>query len=102
MRRGRGLRRDECRVSHRCEEGERDGDRKSTRLNSSHSQISYAVFCLHKKKPMNQIAPTSSDVVRLVCYPLRSTCPLPCAMFEGCRTVAEPTTKTSNARTINS
>src|SRR5688572_31312784 len=32
--------------------GERDalGDRKSTRLNSSHSQISYAVFCLKKKK----------------------------------------------------
>src|SRR5688572_31931012 len=28
--------------------GERD--RKSTRLNSSHSQISYAVFCLKKKK----------------------------------------------------
>src|SRR2546428_14125308 len=27
-----------------------DGDRKSTRLNSSHDQISYAVFCLKKKK----------------------------------------------------
>src|SRR2546430_6334831 len=27
-----------------------DRDRKSTRLNSSHSQISYAVFCLKKKK----------------------------------------------------
>src|SRR2546430_12581919 len=26
-------------------------DRKSTRLNSSHSQISYAVFCLKQKKP---------------------------------------------------
>src|SRR5689334_24385232 len=26
-------------------------DRKSTRLNSSHSSISYAVFCLKKKKP---------------------------------------------------
>src|SRR2546427_9384579 len=30
------------------------GDRKSTRLNSSHSQISYAVFCLKKKKKKNQ------------------------------------------------
>src|SRR2546430_13191006 len=30
-----------------------DGDRKSTRLNSSHSQISYAVFCLKKKKKKN-------------------------------------------------
>src|SRR5256886_7795660 len=28
-------------------------DRKSTRLNSSHSQISYAVFCLKKKKHMH-------------------------------------------------
>src|SRR5690349_24164890 len=27
-----------------------DGDRKSTRLNSSHVEISYAVFCLKKKK----------------------------------------------------
>src|SRR2546427_5307975 len=37
-----------------CREGTREratiGDRKSTRLNSSHSQISYAVFCLKKKK----------------------------------------------------
>src|SRR2546427_7521190 len=29
-------------------------DRKSTRLNSSHSQISYAVFCLKKKKNTKQ------------------------------------------------
>src|SRR2546430_7359512 len=31
--------------------GDAAQDRKSTRLNSSHSQISYAVFCLKKKKP---------------------------------------------------
>src|SRR5688572_31049423 len=30
------------------------GDRKSTRLNSSHSQISYAVFCLKKKKKIKR------------------------------------------------
>src|SRR2546421_7661927 len=30
----------------------RGEDRKSTRLNSSHDQISYAVFCLKKKKDM--------------------------------------------------
>src|SRR2546430_2799210 len=29
-------------------------DRKSTRLNSSHSQISYAVFCLKKKKQLSR------------------------------------------------
>src|SRR2546430_3690237 len=38
-------------------------DRKSTRLNSSHSQISYAVFCLKKKKCK----------VDITCY---KTCPL--------------------------
>src|SRR2546428_10003949 len=31
------------------------GDRKSTRLNSSHDQISYAVFCLKKKKNINSL-----------------------------------------------
>src|SRR2546422_2157543 len=31
------------------------GDRKSTRLNSSHGYISYAVFCLKKKKKTKQI-----------------------------------------------
>src|SRR3712207_7122288 len=30
------------------------GDRKSTRLNSSHANISYAVFCLKKKKSSKQ------------------------------------------------
>src|SRR5438309_11252081 len=35
--------------SRQCHQGRR-GDRKSTRLNSSHSSISYAVFCLKKKK----------------------------------------------------
>src|SRR3712207_8451663 len=31
------------------------GDRKSTRLNSSHANISYAVFCLKKKKPTSPL-----------------------------------------------
>src|SRR5687768_17970979 len=35
------------------------GDRKSTRLNSSHGYISYAVFCLKKK---TNIVPSSNDV----------------------------------------
>src|SRR2546430_11221842 len=39
------------------------GDRKSTRLNSSHSQISYAVFCLKKKKIY------SADVLSGKCSP---------------------------------
>src|SRR3712207_6877339 len=53
----RGLHRDEQRQLRR-EAGtqsqrppsRRGGDRKSTRLNSSHANISYAVFCLKKKK----------------------------------------------------
>src|SRR2546430_7666306 len=32
------------------------GDRKSTRLNSSHSQISYAVFCLKKKETTSALS----------------------------------------------
>src|SRR2546430_8504772 len=39
------------------------GDRKSTRLNSSHSQISYAVFCLKKK------------VIRRICTPHTAATP---------------------------
>src|SRR3712207_8334723 len=35
-----------------------DGDRKSTRLNSSHANISYAVFCLKKKKLSDLVAAT--------------------------------------------
>src|SRR2546430_3069730 len=38
------------------------GDRKSTRLNSSHSQISYAVFCLKKK---NEAIRIDSTIVAL-------------------------------------
>src|SRR3712207_7975576 len=37
------------RLGGRCRPGV-GGDRKSTRLNSSHANISYAVFCLKKKK----------------------------------------------------
>src|SRR3989440_3815696 len=39
------------------------GDRKSTRLNSSHDQISYAVFCLKKKKKKTDV-PTEMKSVR--------------------------------------
>src|SRR2546430_9490632 len=54
----------------RCHRGrERGGgrDRKSTRLNSSHSQISYAVFCLKKKIHVEngRVAAFSNDVAVL-------------------------------------
>src|SRR3712207_8558106 len=48
---GRGIRRITIRVNGRVVSRTNGGkDRKSTRLNSSHANISYAVFCLKKKK----------------------------------------------------
>src|SRR2546430_6782537 len=42
--------------------GGAEADRKSTRLNSSHSQISYAVFCLKKKKQLpNRYVPQHEE-----------------------------------------
>src|SRR2546430_10300102 len=43
------------RAGLQSESEERAEDRKSTRLNSSHSQISYAVFCLKKKTHTAQL-----------------------------------------------
>src|SRR5438309_8732965 len=50
-------------------------DRKSTRLNSSHSSISYAVFCLKKKilkchyrEPKNYLIPESDNVIHTFMY----------------------------------
>src|SRR2546430_10059975 len=50
-----------------CPLGTSSEDRKSTRLNSSHSQISYAVFCLKKKKthrPQHGLGQRQRDRVR--------------------------------------
>src|SRR2546430_5166188 len=41
-------------------------DRKSTRLNSSHSQISYAVFCLKKKKKQKIISHTKNKIYLII------------------------------------
>src|SRR3712207_7514488 len=62
-----GARRD---GDHRLRRGQRDvlpalcrrADRKSTRLNSSHANISYAVFCLKKKKKY-RIEGTTSCII---------------------------------------
>src|SRR2546421_8939048 len=42
----------------------RAADRKSTRLNSSHDQISYAVFCLKKKKKKNDVEHRTIVILR--------------------------------------
>src|SRR5690242_21411605 len=54
QRHGRRRRADSAAVRHR------ETDRKSTRLNSSHMSISYAVFCLKKKKKA-YIVPATCD-----------------------------------------
>src|SRR3712207_7547668 len=46
-----------------------DGDRKSTRLNSSHANISYAVFCLKKKKNQYTLFPTYYCFPPIFTYP---------------------------------
>src|SRR3712207_8393187 len=46
--------------SHRCGA---QGDRKSTRLNSSHANISYAVFCLKKKKLLKFSLSNTSSII---------------------------------------
>src|SRR3712207_7446756 len=47
------------------ERGRRDEDRKSTRLNSSHANISYAVFCLKKKNIIACRLPQTDYVLSL-------------------------------------
>src|SRR5436190_4646823 len=51
----RRSRRDACSSLGRGAEQHHGQDRKSTRLNSSHTVISYAVFCLKKKKQKKRI-----------------------------------------------
>src|SRR5690349_22972216 len=58
--------RSRCAICHlRCSvtRRSRTSDRKSTRLNSSHVEISYAVFCLKKKKSEFSIATQPHDSV---------------------------------------
>src|SRR3712207_7537194 len=53
----------DCAARATAFEHHRPGDRKSTRLNSSHANISYAVFCLKKKNkavsPLTPVLPVS-------------------------------------------
>src|SRR2546430_3788469 len=61
-----------------CGLGRSRSDRKSTRLNSSHSQISYAVFCLKKKKKTNDLDgfvshPFSAFVRRIMVFVVSRT-----------------------------
>src|SRR2546430_8083037 len=60
-------------------------DRKSTRLNSSHSQISYAVFCLKKKKDRRTLIMVYIRRINLLCaeFPIkRFSSPLQCIFVD--------------------
>src|ERR1017187_7510792 len=61
----RGQRFDEGSAANRELDGRTGPDRKSTRLNSSHRCISYAVFCLKKKKLLSAI-PTGCEFLPLL------------------------------------
>src|SRR5438309_8351356 len=52
-------------------------DRKSTRLNSSHSSISYAVFCLKKKNYPSPLQPLTSLVLLPITFPSSRVSPFP-------------------------
>src|SRR5436305_10943439 len=59
----------------RADPAARRGDRKSTRLNSSHVRISYAVFCLKKKKIfLQQTFPLQKITLYLLFSLLASAC----------------------------
>src|SRR2546430_4558807 len=84
-RRQRGLRHQlnqRGKKEHCCQH---DPDRKSTRLNSSHSQISYAVFCLKKKKKQHRLTYMLQYIIqitislRIIQTSIRHETPLMCA-----------------------
>src|SRR5438552_9050129 len=54
---------DQAHTKHDHQQATDDRDRKSTRLNSSHQIISYAVFCLKKKKKKNIINNDTQKII---------------------------------------
>src|SRR2546427_8490260 len=56
-------------------DGDRLRDRKSTRLNSSHSQISYAVFCLKKKNNIDDLQRTYTSIPTTILLDIISVIP---------------------------
>src|SRR5256886_3851327 len=63
-------------------------DRKSTRLNSSHSQISYAVFCLKKKKTFDTHSAPEQDLLAPTTYVFGCAADLPLAWLASQQLVA--------------
>src|SRR5204862_2859890 len=61
-------------------------DRKSTRLNSSHVEISYAAFCLKKKRPLAMVFTFETDASKFrACIEETGRSQLRCATWFSCR-----------------
>src|SRR5687768_18352947 len=60
-------------IAHHAEDAGGGQDRKSTRLNSSHGYISYAVFCLKKKTKNNPIKYNNINIPLTPNIPINST-----------------------------
>src|SRR2546430_10939425 len=69
----RRIRRSRPPSAHRTAHRASTRDRKSTRLNSSHSQISYAVFCLKKKKNSHLMPQSPRQLTLTDCFFLTPT-----------------------------
>src|SRR5437762_6088934 len=78
----------EGRVDHDHPVGQAPKDRKSTRLNSSHRCISYAVFCLKKKKKQNKKLVLRGRYHRTR-RPFEYCCPLELSRIQHCSTRSE-------------
>src|SRR2546430_7314756 len=70
-------------IKDAVEPTEESSDRKSTRLNSSHSQISYAVFCLKKKKNDDDHTNSSPVAAWLACRKVLITSPSTQSVMPG-------------------
>src|SRR5256885_917841 len=71
-------------------------DRKSTRLNSSHLVISYAVFCLKKKKNTPPFSSNSSSTLSIQLHTLSLPLMLPEHSISAPSTVSTPHTQPSD------
>src|SRR5256885_3317467 len=95
-----GLRHDLARGPS-SQSGRKPADRKSTRLNSSHLVISYAVFCLKKKKKNDTFITNTVKKVRTTIYAMTRLCES-ISLSKRARSLSEPsrnalrTTKTTN------
>src|SRR2546430_13318762 len=81
-------------VTHYYHQSRFTADRKSTRLNSSHSQISYAVFCLKKKNTRARSSIASHQLAQPLDLDFNDSSPLRRLLTHDVHTVCAVTTVT--------